>query len=209
LNEIVVVGAGGHARVVADVIRLTGTFNIYGFVDQGAARNAEGFAGARIIGGDEDLDDVLGSGVAHAAVAVGDNEARMRIGEDLLRRGFQLPVLIHPTAVIAGDVMMGKGTLICAGAIINPASKIGRFAIINTAASVDHDCHISDATHIAPGAHLGGHVAVGERTLIGLGASIKPGLHIGARVTIGVGSAVVKDVADGATVIGVPARVIR
>jgi sugar O-acyltransferase (sialic acid O-acetyltransferase NeuD family) len=209
LNEIVVVGAGGHARVVADVIRLMGEFTIHGFVDQATARRGEVFSGARILGGDEVLDDVLRSGIANAAVAVGDNDARVRIGKDLMRRGFQLPALVHPRAVVAGDVVVGDGTLICAGAIINPASRVGRLVIINTAASVDHDCMIGDGVHIAPGAHLGGHVAVGEGTLIGLGASIKPGVRIGARVTAGVGAAVVQDVGDGAAVVGVPAREMK
>lgn len=209
MNEIVVVGAGGHARVVADVIRLAGEFRIHGFVDQATNRAGESFAGARIIGGDQELDDVLRGGVAHAAVAVGDNEARLRIGEDLMRRGFQLPALIHPTAIVAGDVVMGDGALLCAGAIINPASRLGRFVIINTGASVDHDCIIGDGVHIAPGAHLGGHVRVGARTLIGLGASIKPGIRIGERATAGVGAAVVQDVSDGTTVVGVPARETR
>ncbi len=209
MSEIVVIGAGGHSRVVADVIRLIGEFTIQGFVDQAANRHGESFAGAHIIGGDNALDDMLRRGVTHAAVALGDNEARMRIGEDLLRRGFTLPALVHPAATVAGDVVMGHGTLLCAGAIINPASRVGRFAIINTAASVDHDCNIGDGVHIAPGAHLGGHVTVGERTLIGLGASIKPGVRIGARVTAGVGAAIVQDVSDGATVIGVPAREMK
>jgi UDP-N-acetylbacillosamine N-acetyltransferase len=206
LNEIVVIGAGGHARVVADVIRLMGELTIHGFIDQAADRRGEPFVGARIIGGDQELDDVLRSGVTHAAVAVGGNEARMRIGEELLQKGFRLPVLIHPSAIVAGDVVVGAGTLICAGCIINPATTVGRLAIINTAASIDHDCNIGDGVHIAPGAHLGGHVTVGEGTLIGLGASIKPSVRIGARVTVGVGAAAVQDVRDGATVIGVPAR---
>jgi sugar O-acyltransferase (sialic acid O-acetyltransferase NeuD family) len=206
LNEIVVIGAGGHARVVADVIRLMGELTIHGFIDQAANRRGEPFVGARIIGGDQELDDVLRSGVAHAAVAVGDNEARMRIGEELVQKGFRLPVLIHPSATVAADVAIGDGTLICAGAIINPATSVGRFAIINTAASLDHDCSIRDGVHVAPGARLGGHVTVGEGTLIGLGASVKPAVRIGARVTVGVGAAVLQDVRDGATVIGVPAR---
>ena len=209
MTKIVVVGAGGHARVLADAIRVAGKYTVHGFVDQVKNRRGEAFAGAQILGGDEILDDLLRSGVEHAAVAIGDNDARRRIGAELIKRGFRLPAVVHPSATVAADVVLGDGSLVCAGAVINPATRIGQLAIINTSASVDHDCSIGAGVHIAPGAHLGGHVTVGDQTLIGLGAAIKPGVHIGARVTVGVGAAVVRDVVDGKTVVGVPARVVE
>lgn len=209
MKEIVVIGAGGHARVVADVIRLSGAYQIRGFLDQlHGARHGDAFEGARILGGDDLLPELLQDGVA-AVVAIGDNEARRRIGEDLLRRGFSLAVLIHPTATVAGSVEIGAGTVVFAGAIVNPATRIGAHVIINTAATIDHDCAIGDAVHVAPGVHIAGDVTIGEGTLIGVGAAIKPGVTVGHNAVVGVGAAVVADVADGVTVAGVPAHVLR
>ena len=210
MTPIIVIGAGGHARVVADVIRLSGEFELRGFLDtKRSDRHEEPFEGSRVLGGDELIDELRDNVVNTAFVAIGDNVARTRIGEDLLQRGFELAVLVHPSAVVAPGVSLAPGTLLCAGTIINPGAVIGKHAIINTAASVDHDCQIGAGVHIAPGAHLGGHVTVGAGTLIGLGASIKPGVTIGERAVVGVGAAVVNDVADEQTVVGVPARVAK
>lgn len=207
---IIVIGAGGHARVVADIIRLSNQFELRGFLDTAdPSRHDEAFEGSKVLGGGELIDELRANVVSVAFVAIGDNAARVRISEDLLARGLELATLIHPSAVVAASVTISAGTLLCAGAIVNPGAVIGKHTIINTAASVDHDCEIGDGVHIAPGAHLGGHVTVGAGTLIGLGASIKPGVNIGAGAVIGVGAAVVSDVADGQTVVGVPARVVR
>jgi acetyltransferase EpsM len=207
MTDILVFGAGGHARVVADVIRLSPKFHLRGFIDQGNAdRHGAAFEGSRILGGDDIVAHLMDEGVTHAVVAVGDNAARVRIGEALALGGFQLPVLIHPAAVIAASVDMGKNTVVFAGAIVNPATRIGAHVIINTAASIDHDCVIGNGVHIAPGVHIAGGVTVGDGTLIGVGSSIRPGVTIGRQAVIGVGAAVVEDVADGATVVGVPAR---
>jgi UDP-N-acetylbacillosamine N-acetyltransferase len=207
LNDIIIVGAGGHARVVADVIRLLGAYRIRGFLDsQNPERHGEGYEGSDIIGGEELLGSLREGGVTHAAVAIGDNEARLRVGEALQQQGYQVPALVHPAATVAAGVQIGAGSVVFAGAIINSATTIGRVAIINTAASVDHDCVIGDAVHIAPGAHLAGAVTVEQGALIGVGAAVRPGLRIGRNAIVGVGAAVVRDVAAGATVIGVPAR---
>jgi sugar O-acyltransferase (sialic acid O-acetyltransferase NeuD family) len=205
VTDIVIVGAGGHARVVADVIRLVGA-TIHGFLDTtNASRQGTAFEGSTVLGGAELLPQ-LRKHVAHAVIAVGDNEARLRLADELARHGFKLATLAHPSAVVAASATLGPGSVVFAGAVINPAASIGANVIINTGATVDHDCVIADGAHIAPGAHLGGHVHVGRGALVGVGAAVKPGVTIGAAAVVGVGSAVVADVPAGRTVAGVPAQ---
>ena len=209
MNDIVIVGAGGHARVVADVIRLSGAYHIRGFLDnQSPQRRGQSYEGSQILGGEEMLARLREDGVTHAAVAIGDNAARLRTCEELRQHGYELPALVHPRAIIAAGVKVGDGSVVFAGAIINSASSIGRVAIINTAATIDHDCVLGDAVHIAPGAHLAGSVSVEQCALVGVGAAVRPGIRIGRNAVVGVGAAVVNDVAAGTTVIGVPARVM-
>lgn len=210
MTNIVVVGAGGHARVVADVIRLGAEYQVRGFLDgENASRRGTEFEGAAVLGGDEVLLGLREEGVRHAAVAVGDNAARLRIADQLLELGFELPALVHPDATVAASVHLGAGTVVFARAVVNPATRLGRVVIINTAASVDHDCEIGDAVHIAPGAHLAGGVKVASGALVGIGAAVRPRLTIGRNAVVGAGAAVVADVAAGTTVAGVPARVLR
>jgi acetyltransferase EpsM len=207
-RNIVIIGAGGHSRVIADVIRLAGAYRIHGFLDTiNGERRGAAHEGSTVLGGAELFAEVR-QRVDYAVVAVGDNETRMRLADELTRHGFELVTLVHPAAVVAAGVTPGPGTVILAGAIINPAAAIGANVIINTAATVDHDCVIADGVHIAPGAHLGGHVRVGRGALIGVGAAVKPGVTIGASSIVGVGSAVVGDVPEARTVAGVPAQVL-
>lgn len=208
MTDILVLGAGGHARVVADIIRLLGSFRVVGFLDEiHPHRYGAAYEGATILGG-ADLLAELGTRVQHAVVAIGDNEARMRLAAAAIRHGFELPVLVHPTAIIASSVAVGAGSVVGAGVVINPATTIGANAIINTGATVDHDCVIEDGVHIGPGVHIGGHVQVGRAALFGVGSAVKPWTSIGAGATVGVGAAVVADVPAGCTVAGVPARVL-
>ena len=141
-----------------------------------------------------------------AIAAIGDSITRQSIIEQF---DFTWLTLIHPSAYIDETASLGAGTVVMAGAIVQPGSRIGRHAIINTAASVDHDCTIEDFVHICPGAHLAGTVSVGERTLLGTGCSVIPGIHIGANVIVGAGAVVTKDLPDGVTVVGLPAKVIK
>ena len=210
MNKIIVVGAGGHARVVADVIRLSRHFELAGFIDtQNTDRYGTPFEDSHILGGDDKLAELFASGVHHAAIAVGNNAARARLASQLAAAGWQLPALVHPGAIVASSVTVGAGTVIFARAVVNPATRIGANVILNTGCTVDHDCVIGDAAHIAPGVNLAGHVTVGSGTLVGVGAAVKPGITIGHNVLVGVGAAVVNDVPDGATVVGVPARVVK
>jgi UDP-N-acetylbacillosamine N-acetyltransferase len=206
---LVIWGASGHARVVADAVRLLGIYSIVGFIDDvNPERKGTSFCGARVLGGQEELRSLRDSGVRHVLLGFGDCQARLRRSELIREMGFQMPTIIHPRTVVARDVEIGDGTVVMAGAVINACARVGDNAIINTLASVDHDCVIGDGVHIGPGAHLGGGASVGRASWIGIGAILKDRVRIGDSVIIGAGAVVLKDIPDGVTAFGVPARVI-
>jgi acetyltransferase EpsM len=208
-NRIVIVGAGGHARVVSDLIRRAGQYRIAGYLDgMNPGRRGASFADGTILGGLEQLERLAADGVAWAFVAVGDCDARLELGARLAAAGFRLPALVHPSAVRGGDVQIGDGTVLVAGAIVNPGARIGSHVIINTGASVDHDCLVDDGVHIACGARLAGRVQVGRGAWIGLGALVKEGVHIGAGTIVGAGALVLKDLPDDVVAYGVPAKIV-
>jgi acetyltransferase EpsM len=209
-TPLVIIGAGGHARVVSDIARLTRKYSIAGFLDDAnAASRGTEFCGATILGGLEQLEKLLGAGVRHACVAVGHGEGRLHLARRATEAGFELPVLMHPSAVCAIDVSIGPGTVLVAGAIVNPGARLGANVIVNTAASVDHDCTIEDGVHIACGARLAGHVHVGRGAWVGIGAVVKEHVRIGAGATIGAGAVVLRDIPEGVVAYGVPAQVIQ
>lgn len=200
-----VIGNGGHAKVAIDAINVSGRYSLAGILsDDPDSRPVE--LGVRHAGPlvDEVLDRL---DVRNAIIAIGDNSTRARISS-LLRSNVEWTTVIHPSAVVASTVSIGRGVLVCAGSIIQPYAKIDDHAIINTAATVDHDTAIGPFAHIAPGAHLAGNISVGEGVLIGVGASVIPGMTIGAHAVIGAGSVVISDISAYARVAGVPARPI-
>jgi sugar O-acyltransferase (sialic acid O-acetyltransferase NeuD family) len=206
---IVIVGAGGHGQVVADIFRagrLAGfAAAATAYVDDNAARHGETFAGSVVLGA---IDGLASFPHEAVVVAIGDNAKRARLFGRLAAAGERFAIARHPHAVVAEDVVLGAGTMLAAGAIVNTGASIGRNVIINTAATVDHHGVIADHVHIAPGVHIGGEVRVGEGALIGIGAVILPRISIGAWSTVGAGAVVTSDVPPGATVIGVPARMM-
>jgi UDP-N-acetylbacillosamine N-acetyltransferase len=199
---IVIFGAGGHAMVIADILRRMGGYHIAGFIDSvNPGRRGEAFCGSTIFN-EEDLPTVTAT-----IIAVGDCAARLRLAQSAIDQGLTLATAIHPSAIIADSTRIGSGTVIAAGAIINPAAVIGDNVIINTAVSVDHECVIEDGAHLSPGVRLGGAVKVGRGTWIGIGASILPKVQIGENTIVGAGSVVLKDVPANVVVYGVPARI--
>lgn len=206
---VAIYGAGGHAKVVAEIFRLNG-HDVVGFVDGvHAGRKGTDFYGAKVLGGDEVLEGLLSSGVKHVVVAFGDNRLRVKTADRLAEMGFCLLTALHPNAVCAGDVTIGDGTVVASGAVVGPSSRIGRNAIINTQASLDHDCVVCDGSHVGPGAIVTGVVEIGECAWIGAGAVIADHKKIGHDAIVGAGAVIVKDVPEAVVVVGVPARVTR
>lgn len=202
MKELLIIGASGHGKVVADIARLNG-YDSIAFLDDDALRTKCG--GYPVIGKSGDCLRLDGEVV----VAIGNARIRQTIQEKAAAAGRQLPVLIHPAATIAEDVSLGKGTVVMAGAVINPGARIGRGCIINTCASVDHDCVVEDYVHISVGANLAGTVTVGERTWIGIGAVISNNLSVAEDCMIGAGAVVVDNLRESGTYVGVPAKRIK
>jgi UDP-N-acetylbacillosamine N-acetyltransferase len=206
-EKLVIWGASGHAMVVADAVRLTAMYEVVGFLDDlNPMRQGTAFFGASVLGGGERLPELLADGVRAGFVAIGNGGDRLRLVRALGQACFGVPVLRHPSAVVAADVEPGPGTFFAAGSIVCPAARIGEAVIINTDATVDHECVLEAGVMIAPGAHLAGGVRVGEGAWIGIGAVVREGVTIGAGAVVGAGAAVVRDVPAGAVVVGVPAR---
>ena len=195
---LLVIGAGGHGQVVADVARLMG-YTLAGFLDDNPDKQ---MANELILGPISNWRQHL---PAQFVLAIGNNLIRARIYQALLADGAKFSVLIHPSAIFASDVSLAAGSVAIAGVIVNPAVRIGCNVILNTACSVDHHCIIEDHVHLAPGVRLGGNVHIGTGTLIGIGALVLPGIRIGKWATVGAGAVVTKDVPDGVTVVGIPA----
>jgi sugar O-acyltransferase (sialic acid O-acetyltransferase NeuD family) len=143
-----------------------------------------------------------------AFVAIGDNMLRLKIISTINDAGIPLASVTHPSACVSQLAKIGEGTLLMPNAVVNARANIGRGCIINTSASVDHDCRLADGVHIAPGAHLAADVCVGEGSWIGVGSSVREKVKIGSEVKVGAGAAVVRDIANGLIVAGVPARPI-
>lgn len=208
-QQVVIWGASGHALVVADILRLQGDYRIAGYLDSiSLERRGEAFGGGTVLGGHEQLDQLKNQGINNIALAIGNCAARLELADTVVELGFSLVSAIHPSAIIANGVNIGGGSVLCAGCVINPEARIGRATIINTCASVDHECILQDGVHISPGVHLGGNVKIGRGSSIGVGSAVRDGINIGENCVIGAGSTVVSDIASNVLAYGVPARVI-
>lgn len=200
MKNIVIMGASGHGKVVADIAKRLGYDDI-SFLDDNKTGD---FCGYSIKGGccrfsDYDCD---------FAVAIGNATVREMLMKQLFDAGKKVPALIHPGAVVADGVSIGEGTVVVAGAVINPCAELGKGCIINTCSSVDHDCVIGDYAHISVGAHIAGTVCVGKGAWIGAGATVSNNITICPEALVGAGAVVVKDINESGTYIGVPAKKI-
>ena len=204
--KIVIYGASGHGTVVADVVSAMGQDEVVGFIDDHTARHKNVVGRFPVLGGEEVLPEMVRKGIKGAIVAIGRNDVRLKKADLLAGLGFQFVTAIHPSAVVAGDVEIGGGTVLMAGVIINASAKIGAHVIVNTGATIDHDCVVEDGCHVSPGAHLAGMVVVRRGSHVGIGACAIQCVTIGERATVGAGAVVVRDVAAGITVVGNPAR---
>jgi len=204
-DSLLVVGAGGHGKVVADAVMEMARWSRIGFVDD-RSEHLKQVAGVPVIGRLADLMALRGEWSA-AAIAIGDARRRLEVLEIVLGLKFELPVIIHPGAIVSRLAAVGVGTVVFAQAAINAGTTIGSGCIVNTGATVDHDCQLGDGVHIAPGANLAGDVTVGDRSWVGIGSAVLQGVSIGRDVMVGAGAVVLQDVPDAVTVYGIPARV--
>jgi sugar O-acyltransferase (sialic acid O-acetyltransferase NeuD family) len=203
-----VVGAGGHALVAIEVLA-SGHVGAAGCLSEDGTPSADTTAvGAPMLGRVDELPALVAAGHTQVFVAVGSNQARHTLIAAATGAGAQLVTAVSDAAHVSPTAAIRPGTLVMPAAVVNALARIGTGVIINSGAIVEHECVIGDFAHIAPGAVLAGNVHVGEGTLVGVGARVIPGIRIGAWATVGAGAVVIEDVPDGATVVGVPARVI-
>ncbi len=210
-KKIVLVGGGGHSKVVIAQLRMLNEFEIIGIVDKEDLIGSEK-SGIRFIGTDIDLKDVYRKGTRYTLITVGstcDNIKRQELYDMAKAIGFKFPVITSPMAIVDKTVRIHEGTIIMPGCVVNVDSIIGRNCIINTSAIVEHDCRIKDHCHIAPGVHVSGGVEIGDMSFIGIGSSILQGIKIGRNVTVGAGCVVTGDIPDHSIVVGIPGRIIK
>jgi len=193
-------GASGHAKVIVDILLSKG-IQVKGFYDEDESKKE--LWGIPVIGKTKDFNNAA----EECIVSIGKNDTRKKVVQQLADAEFG--IAIHDKSTIGSHVMIGEGTVVMAGTIVNADTKIGEHVIINTSASVDHDCIIGDFAHIAPNASICGGVEVGEGSLIGAGATVIPLVKIGKWCTIGAGAVVVEDIPDNSVAVGNPAKIIK
>lgn len=201
-NKLIIIGASGHGKVVADIAIKMNNWDKIAFIDDDESIKSS--LEIDIIG---NLDDILEHrDDSDFFVAIGKSETRAKIQEMLESKGFSIVSLIHPDAVIGVQVEIGPGSVVMAGVVINCSTKLGKGCIVNTAAAIDHDCTIGDYVHIAPGARLAGIVKVDDMNWIGIGSIISNNINLCKGCMIGAGAVVVKDITEPGTYIGLPAK---
>ena len=198
-RSLIIIGAGGHARVLIDTLQLTGK-SILGVVDKGHAAHSTGPSGLAILGDDEAVDRFAPDAVllVNGVGTVKTTAQRDAIYRRFLAKGFHFATVVHPSAVISNSATLGEGVQVMAGCVIQAGASIGANSLINTRASIDHDCRIGETVHIAPGATLSGTVTVGDETHIGTGAVVIQGITIGRHCLVAAGAVVYRDLPDGA-----------
>jgi UDP-perosamine 4-acetyltransferase len=202
-RRVIVVGAGGHAKVVIEALRST-RWEPAGLLDPHAA--IEKLLGVPLLGGDSKGDELFRAGYRRAFIAIGRNDLRCTLGQRFSSIGFELITIVHPSAVVAHSAVLGRGVLVMPQAVINAEARIDDYAIINTAAVVEHDCIVGRGVHIGPRSVMGGQVVIEEEVLFGIGAVARPLSSIGARAIVGAGAVVIGQIRGGQVVIGAPAR---
>lgn len=203
-KKFIIVGAGGHARAVIAALR-SAVNGIEGILDTDFKGQDESIMGVRVKGSYKELISSYGQDNIMIALGIGDNSRRKEEYEYLSMLGYSLPAVMHATSNVGEGTELGKGVFLGSSSIIGPMASIGDNTIINTGAIVDHESRIGPHSHICPGVRIAGRVTVGTASFIGIGSSVIDGVSIGDNATIGAGSVVIEDVAQGATVAGVPA----
>lgn len=207
LKIIYVYGAGGHGKVVADVLRAARRPPA-GFLDDSAYCRGSPL-GLPVLDARQWMSRIEAGGEIGVALGIGDNRVREEVANLCRCHGFKIVTAVHPSAVLSSAARMGVGTVVMPLAVVNPDARLGSGVIINTGAVVEHDCIVGEYAHISPNAVLGGSAHVGPFSLLGLGAAVLPGVSVGSRSIIGAGAVVVRDIPDDVVAMGVPARVSK
>ncbi|MBN1490812.1 MAG: acetyltransferase [Phycisphaerae bacterium] len=207
---IVVVGAGGHGRVVLDILRAADSVRVVGFLDSNSAQHGRRMDGLPVLGDLSALPTLRDEqGVTGAIVAIGDNGVRRDFAHRIEAMGFALVNAIHPSANIASNASLGRNVVVAAGALVCAHCQVGDSVILNTGSIVDHESMIGTAAHVCPGARLAGRVTVESGAFIGIGSTVIQSIRVGYEAIVGAGAVVIHDVAPMTTVVGVPARSVQ
>lgn len=209
-EKYIILGAGGHAKVALDILRLNQK-NICGFTDAGF-QEGDICAGYPVLGTDTILTELFQQGIKNAVMGIGhigDTAIRNNVYDCVKKIGYIFPNIMHPRAMIAETAQMGEGNLLAAECVLNPEAIIGNLCIINTGAIVEHECVIGNGVHIAPHATVLGAAKIGDNSLVGAGSIILQGVQVGCDCIIGAGSVVVKDVDDNSVIVGSPCKLLK
>jgi sugar O-acyltransferase (sialic acid O-acetyltransferase NeuD family) len=204
MSGLMILGAGGHGKVIAEIAELMAKWDEIVFLDDN--QKLTEVNGYNVIGKLHDY-RIHKDRYPYAFVAIGKNELRLKLIENLKKEGFVVPVLVHPFTAISNNCQIREGTVVMAGAVVNTNVLIGKGCIINTSCSIDHDCILEDGVHISPGVHLGGTVTIGKYTWVCLGSNIINNIVIGSNTIVASGSVVTKNIPDNVMVAGVPATI--
>ena len=204
MNQLLIIGAGGHGKVVAETALASGEWDSIAFLDD-VFPSQKSVLSWPLLGTLDDANGLIKE-YPDLAVAIGRNNLRLQLINRFSSLGFNLPNIIHPTALVSPSVKLEKGIVIFPKAVINAESHLGSGCIINTSSTIDHDSVLGDGVHVCPGVNMAGEVSVGEGSLIGIGSSIIQQIQIGSNTVIGAGSVVVSDIGDNVTAFGNPAR---
>jgi UDP-perosamine 4-acetyltransferase len=212
MKKVIGLGAGGHAKVVMEILQMSGEYEVIGLLDPQSSLWQTDVLNVPVLGDDNLLPELYNQGVRYAFIglgSVGDSRPRQRLYQRARDQKLEIVRAIHPQAWISPSAQVGYGPTIMAGAVINADARLGEHVIVNTGAVVEHDCVIGDHVHIATGAHLAGGVHVAAGTHIGLGASVLQGVHVSQNAIVGSGAVVLNHVPEDTTVVGVPAHIIQ
>ena len=210
-ERLLVIGAGGHARSVIDIILQNGDYEIVGCIDNSypEMKFLPGMSEIPVVGNDDKLQEFYDQGVNRIFVALGNNRLRAKLYKKAMAIGFEPATVVSRYAVISPRAKIGTGTCVMAGAVVNVNCVIGEDCIINTNCSLDHDCKVGSHCHVAPGCAVSGTVSLGDYVQLGTGTNVIDGISVGEGTFIGAGAAVVKDMPENILAYGVPARFVK
>lgn len=209
-KRVLILGAGGHGRVVLDILLQAGRHDVVGFLDNNPAIIARRVDGIPVYGTIDELESLVTElGIDGLIVAIGDNGTRRGLARRIDSAGLELINAIHPSATLATTVTLGRNVVICAGAVVCDHCQVGSSVILNTGCIVDYQTMIGEGSHICPGVRIAGRVKVEPGVFVGVGATVVPNVTLGCECIVGAGAVVIEDVPSLCTVVGVPARPVK